>query len=373
MALVATGVTYLLVRGSEHGGDPRSGGGNADQGAECSGEYCVGDYPYVNACGVFDPSSVASLIGPTGSGRLNVQEGYADPLPPVDDAALPTWTYGVISRCHISPEDRDGAVFGSVTVELKQRAAEVQEPAAKGRPLDGTVDAVDAVVEDLDGGARVRWRHRNVWATLDLSWGNRKADIPDATMARAVDSITKGLADPPGAPRDLGDLSEGGAKIVTDACTVFTGADFQSATRYVVNPTNITRGYSVPFDSPLRTRCMRFTAGSNTGIPASDGATFLDGAMAPTVTVSALADAAAATAELGTNRERIAEAVDIPGIGDAAVFGVGGTSHFTLQFTVGSHLVTVNCGLSNGNADWTPADMRARLEPLATAIAARMR
>ena len=57
---------------------------------------------------------------------------------------------------------------------------------------------------------------------------------------------------------------------------------------------------------------------------------------------------------------------------DGAVFGVNSGGHFTLQFTVGFHLVNLSCGLSNGNADWTPEDMRSRLEPLAAAIAARM-
>lgn len=57
--------------------------------------------------------------------------------------------------------------------------------------------------------------------------------------------------------------------------------------------------------------------------------------------------------------------------GDGAVFGVAG-SRFGLEFAKGFHQVRVDCGLSNGNADWTPADMRARLEPLAAAVAARM-
>jgi hypothetical protein len=369
VVLAAAGVTYLVVRDTGDSGDPRGGGGDGQRGGGCSGEYCVGGYPYANACGVFDPAGVASLVGSPGSGPLHVQETYADPLPPVDGPARPAWTYGVTSRCHVSPEDGEGAVFRAVTVELKQTAAEAPEPAVEGRPLDG---AVAAVVEDVEGGARVHWRHGNVSARLDLVWGNRKAAIPDATVVRVVDSITRGLADPPGAPRGLGDLSRGGTKVVTDACAVFTGDDFQAATGYVVNPANVSRTYSSTVGSPLRTTCRRFTATAGAGFPASEGTTFLDGAMVPTVTVTALADAAAATAELGRNRERIAGAVDIPAIGDGAVFGIDSTS-FTLQFTDGFHLVTVDCGLSNGNADWTPADMRARLEPLATAIAARMR
>lgn len=372
VVLLAAGVTYLLLRDDGDGGDPRGGGGDPGQGGGCSGEYCVGGYSYVNACGVFDPSSVASLIGSTGTGRLFVKETYADPLPPVDPAARGAWTYGVRSNCYISPEDREGAVFRSVSLELKQTADEAAELAGEGRPLEGAPDAPEAVVEDSEGNARVYWRYRNVSATLDLSWDSRRADISDDTMAQAVAAITKGLANPPGEPRGLGDLSEGGKRVVTDACTVFTGDDFQSATRYVVNPTNVSRTYSNLVNSPLSTKCRRFTAPANAGFPAPDGTTFLDGAMAPTVTVSKLADAAAAQAELDGNRERIAEAVDLPGIGDKAVFGIGSASAFTLQFTAGFHLVTVDCGLSNGNADWTAADMRSRLEPLAAAIAARM-
>ncbi len=369
VVLVAAGIAYLLVRESDGGGPDGDGGGTAQDGGGCGGDYCVGGYTYVNACGVLDPSSVVSLIGSAGAGRLEVQETYADPLPRVEDPARAAWTYGLTSRCHVTPEDRDGAVFRSVSVELKQTAAEAPAPREKGRPLQGVAGAV---VEDLDGAARVHWRHRNVSATLDVTWTNRKPAIPDAAMAGTVEAITRGLANPPSEPRGLGELSEGGKRVVVDACTVFTGADFQSATRYAVNPTNVRRTYGTTVVAPLRTTCSRFTAPANAGLPAPDGTTFLDGSMYPRVTVTKHPDPAAAKAELGSNRERIDGAVDIPGIGDGAVFGTGSSSHFTLQFTAGFHLVTVDCGLSNGNADWTAEDMRSRLEPLATSIAGRM-
>ncbi|MFC4859413.1 hypothetical protein [Actinophytocola glycyrrhizae] len=366
VVLAAAGVAYLLVRESTGDGP---GEGSARDGGGCTGDYCVGGHPYVNACGVFDPSGVVSLIGSAGSGRLHVQETYADPLPRVEDPARAAWTYGLTSSCHVSPEDRDGAVFHSVTLELKQTANEAPVPRAAGRPLPG-VDG--AVVEDLDGGARVHWRHRNISATLSVVWTNRKAAVPDTTMAGVVDTITRGFVNPPSEPRGLGDLSEGGEQVVIDACTVYTGADFQSATKYVVNPTNVRRTYSTTATSPLRTTCSRFTAPPNAGLPAPEGTTFLDGSMSPKVTVTKHPDPAAAKAELDRNRERIDGAVEIPGIGDGAVFGVGSASHFTLRFTAGFHLVTVDCGLSNGNADWTAEDMRGRLEPLATSIAERM-
>ncbi|OZM71435.1 hypothetical protein CFN78_19990 [Amycolatopsis antarctica] len=367
VVLFAGGVTFLVVRDS---GNDGGGPGGGAQAGECAGDYCVGGYPYVNACGVFDPSSVASLIGTAGSGRLNVQETYADPLPPVAEGERASWIHGVSSKCHVSPEDRADAAFRAVSVELKHTPGEAPAPSAEGRPLEG---APDAIVEESDGRAIVAWRHRNVSAKLDLSWGNDKAPIQDVTMAGAVESITTAMKNPPGEPRGLGELSTGDKRIVTDACAVFTGEDFQSATKYAVDPTNIDRSYNTTAGSPVITKCRRTSASENTGLPAPEGTTFLDGDMTPNVTVTAFPDAGAAQEELRRNRERIAEAVDVPGIGDTAVFGVvraGGA--FSLQFTAGFHLVTVDCGLSNGNAEWTGADMRARLEPLAKAIAGRV-
>ena len=366
VVLVAAGVTYLLVRESER--DGASGEGGSPGGGGCTGDYCIGDYSYVNACSVFAPSSVVAVIGSAGTGGLYVQETYADPLPRVEDPARAAWTYGLTSTCHVAPEDRDRAVFHSVAVALKQTAKEAPAPPSGGRSLPG-VDG--AVVEDLDGRASVRWRHRNISATLDVTWTTRKAPISDTTMAAVVKAINQGLANPPSEPRGLGDVSQGGKRVVTDACTVFTSEDFQSATRYAVNPTAVRRTYTTTTASPLRTTCSRSTAPANAGIPAPDGTTFLDGSMSPNVEVIKYPDPAAARAELDRNRERIDGAVDIPGIGDGAVFGVN-SGRFTLRFTSGFHVVTINCGLSNGNADWTAADMRSRLEPLATSVATRM-
>lgn len=371
VVLVAAGVTVLLVRESG-GGDGEGGGGGggtAQDGGDCTGDYCVGGYAYANACSVFNPTSVVPLIGSAGAGPLYVQETYADPLPRVEDPARASWTYGVTSRCHISPEDVDGAVFRSVSVELKQAAKEAPAPGAEGRPLEG-VDG--AVVEDLDGAARVHWRHRNISATLEVVWTNRKPAISDAAIAGVAEAITGGLANPSGEPSGLGDLSEGGHRVVNDACTVYTAEDFQVATKYAVDPTNVRRTYSTTAGGVLRTTCGRSTASANRGLPAPEGTTFLDGSMSPTLEVLKQPDAATAKAELARNAERVDGAVPVPGVGEGAVFGVNSGGHFTLQFTVGFHLVALNCGLSNGNADWTPEDMRSRLEPLAAAIATRM-
>jgi hypothetical protein len=371
VVLVAAGVTYLLVRETDSGdpGDRGGDGGTAQTGGDCTGDYCVGGYPYANACGVFDPSSVATLIGPAGTGPVYVQETYADPLPRVDDPGRVSWTRGVTSRCRVSPEDRDGAVFSSVGLELKQTFEEAPAPRAAGRPLEGVAGAV---VEDLDGAARVHWRHRNTSATLDVVWTNRKPAIAEATIAGAVKAITQGLADPPSEPSGLGDLSEGGKRVVIDACAVYTGEDFESATKYATDPTNVRRAYAIRTNGPLRATCGRSTASPNVGLPAPAGTTFLEGSMSPNLEILKQPDATTAKAELARNAERIDGAVDVPGIGDGAVFGVNGGGHFTLQFTVGFHLVDLSCGLSNGNADWTPEDMRSRLQPLAAAIAARM-
>src|SRR5690349_1843394 len=143
VVLVAAGVTYLLVR--ESGSDQADGDGGTGQAGDCTGDYCVGGYPYANACSVFNPTSVVPLIGSAGTGTLYVQETYADPLPRVADPARASWTYGVTSSCRIAPEDRERAVFHSVEVQLKQAAKEAPAPSVAGRPLSG---ADGAVVED---------------------------------------------------------------------------------------------------------------------------------------------------------------------------------------------------------------------------------
>ena len=369
VVLVAAGVTYLLVRESGSDQADGDGGGTGQGGGDCTGDYCVGGYAYANACSVFNPTSVVPLIGSAGNGTLYVQETYADPLPRVEDPARASWTYGVTSSCHIAPEDREGAVFHSVEVALEQAAREAPPPSVTGRPLSG---ADGAVVEDSDGAARVHWRHRNISATLTVTWTNRKPAISDAAIAGVVKAVTEGLANPSGEPRGLGDLSQGGRRIVNDACTVYTAEDFQSATKYAVNPTIVRRTYSIAGGGLQRTTCSRTTAPANTGLPAPEGTTFLDGSMSPYLEVLKQPDAATAKAELARNAARVDGAVTVPGVGDGAVFGVNSGGHFTLQFTAGFHLVALNCGLSNGNSDWTPEDMRSRLEPLAAAIVTRM-
>lgn len=367
VVLIAGGVTFLLVNADDQpAGRGPSGRGAA---AECSGEFCVDDYPYVNACGVLDPSSVPARLGPVGEEGVRVTEMYADPLPPVDPSTRHSWTFGVHSTCVVAADDHEGtAAFRNVTLELKQYGT---EPPADKLPTDGVrpLEGVEgAVVEDQDGAAEVRWQSRNISFRLSLSWGRRKADIPHATMAELVRSVAERLPGAQGGPRDLG---QGGDRVVNDACTVFTGPDFQAAVKYVANPSRVVRKYSIPTGSPVTSSCERSTASEGQGFPAPDGTTYLDGAMSPKVTVTAHPDPTAARAVLAEDRGDIGDAVDVPGVGDGAVFGIG-NSAFSLLFTVGPHVVRVDCGLSNGNSHWTPADMRERLEPLAKAVAARL-
>lgn len=363
VVLVAAGVTtYFLAFHDPGGGE----GGDVAQ-SECDGDYCVGEFPYANACGVLSPSSVAARVGAIGGDGLFVQESYADPLPSSEGDRLPAWTYGLRSRCDVSPRDRERAAFRSVTVELVQTARAAEKP-AKGSPLPGFDGAL---VEHSEGRAAVTWARANITATLDVTWTNRKPAISDATLATAARSVDDALANPPGPPGDLGDLSANGKRVVNDACEVFTGADFQAATKYAVSPLAVKRTYHTG-SGARETSCARTTASANNGIPAAEGATFLDGAMAPTVRVSELRDPAAARARFADERARVGQAQDVPRIGDAAVYGIRDSSAFTLKFVSGVHLVSVDCGLSNGNSDWTPADMRERLEPLAKAVAGRM-
>ncbi|MGX7826263.1 hypothetical protein ACTG9Q_14335 [Actinokineospora sp. 24-640] len=372
VVLVAGVVTFLLVGDDDSGAPTERGPGGRGAGERCSGDYCVGDYPYVNACGVLDPSSMPTRIGPVGDEGVRVTEIHTDPLPRVDPSSRPSWTYGTHSTCTIAADDYEGtAAFRDVTLEMRQYGA---EPPADKLPTDGVrplEGAEGAVVEDQDGAAAVHWQSRNISFRLALSWGRKKADIPHAAMAKIVNSVTAGLADAPGEPAGLGDLSQGGDRVVTDACTVFTGPDFQDAVGYVVNPARVTRKYTLPARSSVTSSCARTTATKNQGFPAPDGVTYLDGAMSPKVTVTAHPDPAAARSALAKDRGDIDGAADIPGIGEKAVFGVGNPSYFSLLFTVGPHLVRVDCGLTNGTSDWTPKDMRDRLEPLAKAIAAR--
>jgi hypothetical protein len=371
LVLVAAGVTTYFLAFHESDGDTGSRGGSGGSGgdtaqAECEGDYCVGEYPYANACGVFPPSSVAARVGAVGSQGLRVQETYADPLPPVEGERRPSWTYGISSTCYISPADTERAQFHSVSVGLKQTSTDEVDKPTEGRPLPGFDGAL---IEDLEGRGTVTWTRANIQVTFDVTWTNRKPAIPDGKLATAAKAIDDALASPPGPPSDLGDLSRGGKKIVNDACEVYTGADFQTTTKYTVSPFNVTRTYVVG-GGPEESSCRRTTASRNT-IPAAEGTTILDGSMAPVVRISALRDAATAKSRFAEERGNVALAETISGVGDGAVFGVKG-SRFTLVFSSGPHLVVIDCGLSNGNADWTPADMRQRLEPLAKAIAERM-
>ncbi|MDQ2586581.1 hypothetical protein [Saccharothrix yanglingensis] len=371
--LVAAGITAWSVLGDDGDGSPAgSRGGDATGGANCSGEYCVGPYPYVNACGLLDPSSTSARIGAIGNEGLRVRETFADPLPPADAASPPAWTFGVRSTCDVRPVDYEKAVFRSLTLELEQYGKDgVVEPgpAEPGRPLPG-VEGV--VVQDGDGAAEVLGWVRNTRFRMNLVWSNKKPAIPDATLAALAAAVVQGVPDAPDAAADLGDLSQDGRQVVIDACTAFTGADFQDATGYAVDPTNVDRTYGATPAGPITSTCRRTTAAPNRGLPTPGGTTHMDGALSPNVTVTPHPDDAAARAALAEDRRDIQGAVDVPGVGDGAVFGVADSSSFRLEFTKGFHRVRVDCGLTNGNADWTPADMRERLEPIAAAIAARM-
>ncbi|WP_141976471.1 hypothetical protein [Saccharothrix saharensis] len=370
VVLAAAGVTaWATLKGDDD--RAAGGGGDASGDVSCSGEYCLGEYRYVNACGLLDPSSVATRIGPIGDDGLQVSESYSDPLPTADPASPPKWPFSARSRCDIRPVDHERAAFRSVSLDLEQYAKEgVVERGSteQGRSLPG-VEGV--AVRDEDGAVEVFGSVRNLRFRLNLVWTTRKPPIPESTLTALVDAVVKGVADGPSAPAELGVLRDGGRQVVTDACTVFTGADFQDAVHYAVDPTNVDRSYRTASSGPITSTCRRTTAPTDRERPAPEGTTYMDGAMSPKVTVTRHPDAAAARAAMGVDRRNIDGAVDLPGIGDGAVFGVA-ASAFTLEFTRGSHQVRIDCGLTNGNADWTPADMRARLEPLAAAIAARM-
>lgn len=372
VVLVAGGVVawWALRDGGDGPATPAQGGVVADD-AACSGDYCLGKYRYVNACGLLDPSSTAAAIGPIGNDGLLVQESYADPLPEADPKVGPTRPFVTRSSCDIRPVDSRKAAFRSLSVQLEQYAEDgvAQDGrTGKGRSLPGVADVV---VQDGDGGAEVFGVVRNTRFRLNLSWGNKNPAIPDSTLATVVGTVVNGVANGPSEAADLGELRQAGRPVVTDACDVFTGADFQDAVDYAVDPTNVDRTYHTTMAGPLTRTCRRTTAPRDRERPAPEGTTYMDGAMAPKVTVTLHPDDAAARAAVAEDRRGITAAADIPGLGDGAVFGVD-NSAFVLVFTRGFHQVRVDCGLTNGNANWTPADMRARLEPVAAAIAARM-
>ena len=374
LVLVAAGVaTYFLAfheSDGDSGGGGGSGGSGGDTAATCEGDYCVGEYPYANACGVFPPSGVAARIGSAGTEGVLVQEAYVEPLPPVDGDPPPAWTYGVDSRCDISPVNPERAEFRSISVQLKQTAKGGAEKPTQGRPLPGFDGAL---IADSAGAGTVTWARANIQVTFEVVWTTRRPAIPEGKLsaaAKAIDDALAGPAVPPGPPSALPDVSVGDQKLVNDACEVYTAADFQAATKYTISPFDVRRTYLVGA-GPRDTSCRRTTASTLNDIPAAEGTTILDGSMSPVVRVSALRDAASAKARFADERDRVEQAQTLSGIGDGAVFGIKG-GRFTLAFSSGPHLVVIDCGLSNGNADWTPADMRQRLEPLAKAISERM-
>ena len=115
----------------------------------------------MNACGLLDPSSVATRIGPVGAGDLQVSESYSDPLPTADPASPPKWPFSARSRCDIRPVDHERAAFRSVSLDLEQYAKEgVVERGSteQGRSLPG-VEGVGRVVSGagLEPGTRVRF------------------------------------------------------------------------------------------------------------------------------------------------------------------------------------------------------------------------
>ncbi|WP_199444414.1 hypothetical protein [Umezawaea beigongshangensis] len=208
--LTAGGVTAWSALGG--GGEGASGGGpsgGVTEDAGCSGDYCLGEYQYVNACGLLDPSSVATRIGPIGNDGLLVQESFTDPLPAADPASPPTWPFSARSRCDTRTIDYEKAVLRTLSLELEQYAEDgvlEQTPAEQGRSLPGVENAA---VQDEHGGVEVYGRVRNTRFRLNLFWSNKKPAIAEPTLVALVDTVVKGVPNGPSSAADLGELGGG--------------------------------------------------------------------------------------------------------------------------------------------------------------------
>jgi hypothetical protein len=373
VVLVAGAVVVALVLSGD--GDKNGGPGGGQAGGGCTGQYCVGGFPFVNACRVLPPDRYPGIFGPMGTTGQRIMERYADPLPPSDTSDLPTWTYGVRADCDSTAIDSD-APLRHVGIHLDEQNStkdiKVDEGDGDGQPLQG---APEALIFDQDAAAEVHWVHVNVKVTIQAEWGHDGTPVSHAAFAEAVQQVNNGIDHPQGEQQQQPKITQGGTTVIDDACAVFTGADFQKAVGYVVDPSNVVRGYTTPPDSDefLGTTCTRTTTSQSQGFPAPPGTTFLDGGMSPDVSVRPLGDAEHAKAALADDKDLIDGVQPVPGLGDVAVFGTGSSAFYTLEFVKGFTLVKIDCGTTVGNKDWTAADMRAKLTPIAKAILARMR
>ncbi|TDQ05391.1 hypothetical protein [Labedaea rhizosphaerae] len=353
--LVAAGVVTAVLASD----DEKTAGSPSKQANGCTSGYCVGSHPYANACQALAPDGAWQLFPGSPPPKLRITETFADPLP----ASMST----VESACEVAPLDA-GSPIQWILLHLRENAtpATVEPGTGTGVPLAEATGVPGAMAFDHDEQVDAHWVHGNVSVKLTMSTERGKPRVDHAQLGQLVRKIDSALTAPKGPAEPVPGGTRGDAKVYTDACEVFAGNDFQKATGYVVNPGYVEREYSYPegYDEQLGSTCHRYTARADSGYPKPPGTTYLDGLLAPEVTVFPTPDKATAAERLADDKVQLGGAVDVPGVGDAAVFGGSGT----LEFVKGFHVVR----LSNTPSDGPTDDLRATLTALAKAIAARM-
>ena len=354
--LVAAGVV-TAVRAS---GDDKAPGNPRKQANACTGGYCVGSHPYANACRALTLDGAWQLFPDGGAKRFRIKETFADPLP--------AQATNVESACEVAPLDGTAPVQW-ILLHLRETAtpATVEPGTGTGVPLAEAPGVPGALAFDHDEQVDAHWVHGNISVKLTMSTARGKPRVDHAELAALVGKIDSALTAPQGPAQPVPGGTRGDAKVYTDACEVFAGQDFQRATGYVVEPAYIEREYSYPegYDEQLGSNCHRYTAKADAGYPKPPGTSYLDGLLAPEVTVFPAPDEATARQHLADDKVQLGGAVDVPGVGDAAVFGGSGT----LEFVKGFHVVQLSCTPTDGSAD----ELRATLTALAKAVAARLR
>lgn len=350
--LVAAGVLTAVIASDD--GDPGAPIGlPSGRATACTGGYCVGPFPYANACAALMPQGAWHDLFSVGTQAVRIDETFTDPLPVA--------ATNLESACRLAPI-KDNPIWW---IELHLRETEttqgvpVEPGTGTGKPLAGVPGAVVFTEDEL---VDVHWVHGNISAKLDVESARDLPPVADAKLAELVRQVDEELATPKGPAAPVAGGTRGDAKVYTDTCAVFTAADFQRATGFALVPDYVQREYSDQgYDEKLGSTCKRYTAKDDSDYPKPAGTKYSGEVLDPEVTIYPARDEAAAQKAFAEDKAQLSTAAAVPGVGDAAVFGGTGS----LVFVQGFHVVQVQCSSRN-------TDLRAELTALAKAISARM-
>ncbi|KRF20275.1 MULTISPECIES: hypothetical protein [unclassified Nocardioides] len=343
-------------------GDEKDGGAGGGAGNAAAG-------PYANACAVLQPATVEELIGTLPAGPHEVSEEYAESLPPGDPLSRTR------SSCSVGSVEERRENLSRVVLDInisadKELLGDPTELLDGGEPLPG-VDG--GYIQSDERVTRVAWIHGAAALTLTLS--HDRAFATDG-VPEVVGVLNERVDERPTDAAEIPPAKKFGSDVVVDACSVFTHDEFEEGAGYRAAPDLVSRTYTTPSGSTyptdfVNTTCRRTTAmkpfGEEQG---ADGLPYMDGSLSPLASIethptpgAALA-AAQSRVDVSDYREKVRD------LGDRA--WLVGSSSLSLIVLKGNVKVELTAGLSNGNADWTPADMRKRLVPMAEKIVARM-